>query len=225
MKLARTAITMFFSALLIAFGFNQLLIPHQMISGGVSGIRCVYRYQRGSTSVFCFIFVLNVPILILGLASARRSFCWMEHVFCCCNNSRYANHTDNANCVRKHPYSRIWRCGHWIRSGLSLTFGLLHRRIRIIAAILTRKRDLSIGMLIFVMKCAVIAALGFLKEDWDIALYSLLSIFTANKIIDLIHIQQSKVTAFIVTSQTDTLRLALLAHGHNRHSNSRGLYR
>jgi uncharacterized membrane-anchored protein YitT (DUF2179 family) len=65
-------------------------------------------------------------------------------------------------------------------------------------------------MLIFLLNGSIIALLGIQTGDWDIALYSLLSIFTTGKTIDVIHIRHVKVTAFIVTNRTEALRTALL---------------
>lgn len=209
MRLTRTAIAMLLSALLIAFSFNQLLIPHHMISGGVSGITMIVGYATGINIGWLY-FVLNVPILIWGWRVLGVRFVGWSMF------SVIAT-TIAMQLIPVKPFVTDLTLGAvfggvvvGFGSGLSLRAGSSTGGFDIVATILTRKRNLSVGMLIFVMNGTVIAALGFLTGDWDIALFSLLSIFTTGKIIDLIHVQHVKITAFIVTSQTEPLRQALL---------------
>jgi uncharacterized membrane-anchored protein YitT (DUF2179 family) len=209
LKMTRTAIAMLISALLIAFSFNQLLIPHHMISGGISGITMIIGYATGINIGWLY-FVLNVPILIWGWRVLGVRFVGWSMF------SVIAT-TAAMQLIPVRPLVTDLTLGAvfggvviGFGSGLSLREGSSSGGFDIIATILTRKRNLSVGMLIFVMNGSVIAALGFMTENWDIALYSLLSIFTAGKIIDLIHVQHVKITAFIVTSQTKLMRQALL---------------
>ncbi|WP_125666235.1 YitT family protein [Paenibacillus baekrokdamisoli] len=207
--MTRTAGVMLLSSLLIAFGFNQLLIPHKMISGGVSGITMIIGYAT-ALNIGWLYFILNVPILIWGWRVLGVRFVGWSMF------SVVAT-TIALQLIPIKPIVTDLTLGAvfggvvvGFGSGLSFRAGSSTGGFDIIATILTRRRDLSIGMLIFVMNGAVIVALGLLTKNWDIALFSLLSIFTTGKIIDLIHIQHAKVTAFIVTSQTEALRLALL---------------
>ncbi|MFC5651493.1 YitT family protein [Paenibacillus solisilvae] len=207
--MTRTAISMLLSALLIAFGFNQLLIPHQMISGGVSGITMILGYATGLNIGWLY-FILNVPILVWGWRVLGVRFVGWSMFSVIIT-------TIAMQLIPVRPLVSDLTLGAvfggvvvGFGSGLSLREGSSTGGFDIVATILTRKYNLSVGMLIFVMNGTVIAALGFLTRNWDIALYSLLSIFTAGKIIDLIHVQQVKITAFIVTSEAEPLRLALL---------------
>ncbi|SEO24429.1 YitT family protein [Paenibacillus sp. OV219] len=209
MRSSRTAAITLFSAMLIAFGFNQLLIPHKMISGGVSGITMIVGYATGLNIGWLY-FILNVPILIWGWRELGIRFVGWSAV-------SVAATTLFMQLIPVKPLVADLTLGAvfggvvvGFGSGLALWEGASSGGFDIIAAIVTRKRDISVGMLIFLLNGTVIAALGMLTNDWDIALFSLLSIFTAGKIIDLIHIKHVKVTAFIVTTKTEELRAALI---------------
>ncbi|SFS98610.1 Uncharacterized membrane-anchored protein YitT, contains DUF161 and DUF2179 domains [Paenibacillus sp. BC26] len=209
MRTSRTAATTLISALLIAFGFNQLLIPHKMISGGVSGITMIAGYATGLNIGWLY-FILNVPILIWGWRVLGLRFVgWSAF--------SVAATTLFMQLVPVNPMVEDLTLGAvfggvviGFGSGLALRVGSSSGGFDIIAAIITRKRDLSVGMLIFVLNGTVIAALGMLTKDWDIALFSLLSIFTTGKIIDLIHISHVKITVFIVTTKTEEMRTAMI---------------
>lgn len=97
-------------------------------------------------------------------------------------------------------------------SGLTLRYGGSSGGFDIIASIVTRKRDLPVGMIIFILNGAVIALLVMFTQNWDSALYSLLSIFSAGKVVDLIHVRHIKLTAFIITTKTEELLAKLLSH-------------
>lgn len=209
MRTSRTAATTLISALLIAFGFNQLLIPNKMISGGVSGITMIAGYATGLNIGWLY-FVLNVPILLWGWRVLGLRFVGWSLI-------AVAATTLFMQLVPVKPLVGDLMLGAvfggvivGFGSGLALRAGSSSGGFDIVAAIVTRKRDISMGMLIFVLNGSVIGALGLLTNDWDVALFSLLSIFTSGKIIDLIHINHNKLTAFIVTSKTEEMREALI---------------
>lgn len=209
MGTTRIAATTLIGALLIAFGFNQLLIPHQMISGGVSGITMIIGYATGLNIGWLY-FILNVPVLIWGWKALGLRFVGWSLVAVVATTI-FMQLIPVAPLVGDLTLGAVF--GGVVvgfGSGLALRAGSSSGGFDIVAAIVTRKRDISIGMLIFVLNGTVIAALGFLTDDWDVALFSLLSIFTTGKIIDLIHINHVKITAFIVTSKTEEMRAALI---------------
>lgn len=206
---ARTAAAVAISSLLIAFGFNQFLIPHQMISGGVSGITMIISYGTGLKISWLY-FVLNIPILLLGWRELGARFVGWS-VFSVIATTLALQFVPVKPVVDDLTLGAVF--GGIIvgfGSGLTLREGASSGGFDIVAAIISRKRDMSLGMLIFLMNGFIIAALGALTGDWDIALYSLVSIFTTGKIIDLIHISHIKITAYIVTNEPDAMIKAMI---------------
>ncbi|QHT60164.1 YitT family protein [Paenibacillus lycopersici] len=208
-RTSKIAATTLISALLIAYGFNQLLIPLKMISGGVSGITMIIGYATGLNIGWLY-FILNVPVLIWGWRELGLRFVGWSLVAVIATTI-FMQLIPTEALVQDLTLGAVF--GGVVvgfGSGLALRAGSSSGGFDIIAAILSRKRDMSIGMVIFALNGSVIAALGFLTDDWDVALFSLLSIFTTGKIIDLIHINHVKMTAFIVTSRTEAMREALI---------------
>ncbi len=63
-------------SLLIALGFNLFLIPHQLLSGGISGISMVIGYITGG-NIGLLYFILNLPVLLWGwFAVGHRFIMW-----------------------------------------------------------------------------------------------------------------------------------------------------
>ena len=95
-------------------------------------------------------------------------------------------------------------------SGVTLRIGGSSGGFDIVGSILTRNRDFPLGTTLSFLNGGVILALGYFKNDWDLALYSMLTLYIAGKIVDSIHIRHVKVTAFIVTKQKELLLERLL---------------
>ncbi|MBW7476129.1 YitT family protein [Paenibacillus oenotherae] len=200
---------MLISAVLIAFGFNQLIIPHGMISGGISGVTMIIGYATGFHISWLYL-LLNIPVLVWGWRSLGIHFVGWSIMSVVATTVAMALIPVSALVSDLALGAIFGGVVVGAGSGLALRQGASTGGVDIIASILTRKRDLSVGMLIFVLNGSIIALLGFMTGDWDIALYSLLSIFTASKVIDLLHIRHVKITAFIVTTRSQALRTALL---------------
>jgi len=59
---------------LVAVAINGILIPHQFVSGGFTGIALVIHYLFPSFPLAWLYFVLNVPVFILGWTFVGRRF-------------------------------------------------------------------------------------------------------------------------------------------------------
>ena len=77
-------------------------------------------------------------------------------------------------------------------------------------SIFTRYRDFPIGTVMAGMNGAIIMLAGYLNNDWNIALASMVSIYITGKVLDLIHISHVKVTLYIITNETEAMLKKLL---------------
>jgi uncharacterized membrane-anchored protein YitT (DUF2179 family) len=200
-------ITVAVGALLVAAGFNMFLIPHQLLSGGVSGIAMLIGYFTNWNIGFLY-FVFNLPIMIWGLIVIGRKFIvysvvsviltvWLMQVLPSINQATILGAVFGGVLVG-------------VGSGITLRMGGSTGGFDIIGSILTRKWDFPLGTVLSLLNALVIMALGFFKEDWDLALYSMLAIYISGRVMDGIHIRHVKVTAFIVTKQKKQLLERLL---------------
>ncbi|CAM4310238.1 YitT family protein [Paenibacillus tarimensis] len=210
MRFLGTIAVMTIGALLIAVGFNMLLIPHQLLSGGVSGISMMLGYATG-WNISVLYFVLNFPILVWGWFVLGRQFvAWS--VYSVVAATLFLQLVPVYSLAVDPMLGAVY--GGIIfgfGSGLALRLGGSSGGFDIVASIVTRKRDLPLGMLLFILNGAVIASLGLLNNDWEAAMYSMASMFAAGKVIDVVHIRHVKVTAFIITNETEKLLAKLLA--------------
>lgn len=206
-----STLLMLIGSLFIAAGFNLFLIPHELLSGGLSGIAMIIGYITGANISWLY-FVLNIPVLIMGWFLLGRRFIGLSIVNVLCTvlfMQLIPQHAITDDHVLAAVFGGIIL---GFGTGLSLRYGGSSGGFDIIASIATKRRDLPVGMIIFILNGMVILLLVLFKNDWNVALYSLLSIYTAGKVVDIIHVRHVKITAFIVTNRTEEMLDRLLLH-------------
>jgi len=200
-------------AAIVAAGFNLFLVPHLLLSGGVSGIAMLIGYYS-ETNIGVLYFVLNLPIMLWGWFIIGRRYIILSILSVIITSWMMQLITVEKFIQDPVLGSVFGGVVVGVGTGITLRFGGSTGGFDIIGSILTRKRDFPLGMVIFLLNGFVILILGFLG-NWDSALYSMLSIYIASKIVDNIHIRHIKVTAFIITNETKKMveQLLLLPRG------------
>ncbi|WP_379128782.1 YitT family protein [Paenibacillus sp. sgz500958] len=214
MRQVREVATIILSALLLASGLRLFLIPHQLLSGGVAGTASIIGYVTNPKYISLFYFGINLPILIWGFIAVGKKYICLS-MLSVASTTWFLN-VIPLHQVTKDPILASIFGGVIIAGGVgfSLRAGGSSGGFDILGSIITRKRDIPMGTVLFVMDGLVILSLGFFKS-WDSALYAMLCIFVKSRVVDLIHIRHVKLTCFIVTKERDRMlsRLKLLPHG------------
>ncbi|WP_127585141.1 YitT family protein [Paenibacillus koleovorans] len=202
-----------FGAILVAAGFNRFLIPHQLLSGGVSGVAMIIGYYT-EWNIGLLYLLFNIPIIVWGVIAVGRRFVLLSIV-------AVALTTYFMQVIPEEPFIQDPLLGAvfggvliGIGCGISLWAGGSSGGFDIVGYILSLRWNFPIGTAIFALNSGVVVMLGYLF-NWDLALRSMLSIFVTGKVVDMIHIRQLKVTAFIVTRCKDQIveRLHRLPRG------------
>ncbi len=211
-KVAGTSpyVIMILGGAVAAAGFNLLLIPVNLLSSGVSGISMIIGYASG-LSIALIYFVLNAPILYWGFLVLGKRFVMLSIV-------NVLSTTLFLQLIPVHPWAdeRVLSAVFGgvivgIGSAACLRYGGSTGGIDIVASIISSSRDLPIGLLVIIFNTAIVAGLGILLQDWNAALYSMLSIYLTGKVIDVVHTPHLKVTAFIVTGHSQEIAARLLS--------------
>ncbi|WP_052088392.1 YitT family protein [Paenibacillus wynnii] len=214
MRRVREVVIIILSALLVAIGLRLFLIPHQLLSGGVAGTASVIGYLTNPKYISLYYFGINLPILIWGFVVVGKKYICLS-MLSVVSTTWFLTIIPLGN-VTKDPILASIFGGVIIAGGIgfSLRAGGSSGGFDILGSIITRKRDIPMGSVLFVMDGLVILSLGFFKS-WDSALYAMLCIFVKSRIVDMIHIRHVKLTCFIVTKERDRMlsQLKLLPHG------------
>jgi uncharacterized membrane-anchored protein YitT (DUF2179 family) len=203
------AFVIIIGAATIASGFNLFLIPHQLLSGGVSGLSLLISYFS-SFNISTMYLLINIPILIIGWFKLGKNFISLSILSVIATTLFIALIPVKLIVTDLLLASVFGGVLVGIGSGLSFRAGGSSGGFDIIGSLITRYRDFPVGNVLVGMNALVILAAGYFNDNWDIALASMASIYISGKVLDLIHISHIKVTVYIITNQTEELLTKLL---------------
>ncbi|MFC3745695.1 YitT family protein [Paenibacillus sp. GCM10012306] len=213
-KRAREVVIIIISAFLVASGLRLFLIPHQLLSGGIAGAASVVGYLTNPKYITIFYFAMNLPILVWGFIAVGKKYICLS-MLSVVATTWFMTIIPVVKLTKDPILASIFggviiACG----VGFALRVGGSSGGFDILGSIITRKHDIPMGSILFVMDGVVILSLGFFKS-WDSALYAMLCIFVKSRVVDMIHIRHIKLTCFIVTKEREKMlnRLTLLPHG------------
>lgn len=155
-------------------------------------------------------FILNLPLLIWGLMVVGKRFIFLS-ILSVAFTSWFMQLIPVFEITHEPVLAAVFG-GALVGfgAGLSLRSGGSTAGFDIVGSILTRRFDFPIGSVVFVLNGVVILLLGYYKNNWDLALFSLVSIFVTVKLMDAIYIHQIKITLLIVTQKKEEMLRRLL---------------
>jgi uncharacterized membrane-anchored protein YitT (DUF2179 family) len=197
------------ASIVLGFAFNMFLLPHEVITGGVTGIAMVLGLLTPFNTGM-WIILLNIPILILGWLKLGKVFIANSifSVFVTAISMQYIPVLKIAEDALLSSVFGGVIAG--IAIGLIIRFYGSTGGFDVVGLLLTRKRDLPLGALIFALNSVVVFISGYVF-DWELAMYTMASIYITGIVIDRIHTRHIKLTLMVVTSRGEELKSELLA--------------
>lgn len=197
-------------SVIVAIAFNLFLIPHEILSSGISGLSIIL----GMITPFnagIYNFLLNLPLLVIGYLKLGRSFI-INTIVSVVSISVSLYFIPIHEIANNSILSSVFG-GALVGLGIGIIFRSSGSSggFDIIGMLLTRHKDFPMGTLLFGMNGIVILISGFLIS-WDSALNTLVSIFVTGKVIDSVHTHHVKVTLMIITQKGEELRQHLLSN-------------
>jgi uncharacterized membrane-anchored protein YitT (DUF2179 family) len=195
-------------SLVVAFAFNCFLVPYGILSSGISGIAIliglITPFDIGLMNL-----LLNIPLLILGFYKLGKTIA-INTLICVASLSVFLSLVPVIPVTNNILLSTIFGgIIGGIGVGIILKSSGTSGGLDIIAIILSRTSNVPVGLLLTGMNGFIVLISGA-AFNWDIALYTLLSIYLTGKMIDTIHTDHIKLTMQIVTSKGELIRKELL---------------
>ncbi|MGO5015110.1 YitT family protein [Niallia sp. Sow4_A1] len=205
--LTKKLIVVIFGALLNAIAMNFFLIPADVYASGFAGVaQLVSKVTPISTGIL--LFILNVPIAILGWLKVGRSFTcfsFLSVVFMSLFMEIIPVTSYSHDILLNAVFGGVIAA---VGVGLTLKWGASTGGMDIIAMILSRVQDKPVGTYFFILNGAIIITAGAMF-GWEKALYTLVNLYAATKVIDTIHTAHQKLTVMIITKKTTELKIAI----------------
>jgi len=197
-------ILLMISALLVAIGFNTFLIPHTLLSGGVSGISMIVSYFTPLNQGIMY-FVLNLPLLIAGWFWVGRRFI-IYTLISISLTSLWLLVIPVSTITSDSLLSAVFGgilVG--VGSGIAFKVGGSTGGFDIAGAIITRIYNFPVGMVVAGLNALVVSAIGYMTDDWNLTFYSAICVYLTGKLIDVLHVGNTKITLNIVTEESSSI--------------------
>jgi uncharacterized membrane-anchored protein YitT (DUF2179 family) len=195
---------------LVGIAYNLFLIPHLILSSGLSGIAIMLGIITPvNTGILNFI--LNLPLLILGLLKLGKRF--IGYTILSVVVLSVSLYIIPVHAISNEPILSSLFGGVITGIGVAMIFRASGSSggFDIIAMLLTKKNDFPLGAMISAMNAVVVVISGFVF-DWDAALHTLLTIYVTGKVIDTIHTNHIKLTLMIITTKGEEMKEKLLTN-------------
>ncbi|MGV3464569.1 MAG: YitT family protein [Heyndrickxia sp.] len=206
----RNILTIIIGSLIVAVAYNLFLIPHHILSSGLSGIAIMLGFITPiNTGIFNFL--LNFPLLVLGFIKLGKRF--IIYTIISVVVLSVGLYVIPIVQITTEPLLASLTGGVLTGVGIGLIFRASGSSggFDIIAMLLTKKKDFPLGALISAMNGIIVIISGFIFT-WDAALNTLVAIYATGKVIDTIHTKHIKLTLMIVTKNGEELKEKLLAN-------------
>ena len=176
-------------ALIIALGLNLFLVPTRIAPGGVSGISMMVYHLTG-ISVGISIFVLNIPIFILGFINFGKKFVIWSIIgtFFLSFFSYALDLLPLVPVTGDLLLASVFGGGMFgLGIGMVMRAGATTGGTDIVAkAIYKHFPAVSIGQFVVIVDIVVITAAGLVFRQWEIMLYSGIALYISSITIDAV---------------------------------------
>jgi len=192
---------------LSAIAYNQMLIPNRMLSGGVAGISIIISTVTGWPTG-TLVLLMNIPILLLGYKYIGGKFIIFTSL-AVLGFSGLLDIIPVRAAVDDLLLAAVFGGAlNGVGLGLVLRAGGSTGGTDIIGVIANRKFSLSIGEVLMGFN-ALIVGISAVLFDLGSALYTLIGMFVAARVLDTIQTSRGKKNALIVSAKPDEVAAAI----------------
>lgn len=202
-------------ASLIAVALNFFLINANVYSSGFTGAAQLLSsilndFFNVELSTGIILFLLNVPVIILGWFKLGRSFTFYSilSVFSTTFFLEILPIIALTDDIILNTISGGVIIG--VGVGMTMKIGASTGGLDIVAMILSRLKDRPVGIYFLLLNALIVFTAGVLYEPEN-ALYTMLGLYITTMFIDIIHTRHEKVTAMIITHKADEMQAAIHA--------------
>ena len=197
-----------------ALGIQLLLQPAKLYTSGVTGasqliVNLLNQFAVMNTPVYLWYVLLNLPLIILAWLKLGKKFTILS-IISVASASLFILIIPLYP-ITKDPLLSAVFGGILSGAGIGLCFryGFSTGGTDIIALIVQRSTGQSVGQVSFAINAVIITIAGF-AFGWELALYTIISIYITNMVIDKMYIQQQKITVTVYSHRVDDISKELL---------------
>ena len=199
-----------FGMLIYAFAATGFLVPHKIVGGGATGIATVLFYLF-KIPVGIGYFLVNILLLIIAMKVLGPKF-GIKTIFAIIVGSVFLGimqplmPVDGILPDEKFMSTIIAAMLTGIGIGVSLSVGGSTGGTDIIAAIVHKYRDISLGRVLLITDLIIISSSYLVLHDWEKVVYGYVVLFVSSFMVDwVVNSSRQSVQFFIISSQYEEI--------------------
>ncbi|WP_018887107.1 YitT family protein [Paenibacillus massiliensis] len=197
-------------AILAGVSLELFLVPNAIIDGGITGISLMIANVTG-LPLGIFLFVLNLPFLFIGYRQVGKTFALsaLYGIVILSLTTGYLHHVE-AFTDDKLLAVLFGALLLGLGVGLVLRLGGTTDGAEILAILISKKINISVGQIILIINVVIFIVAGFIL-GWDSAMYSIFTFYIASKVMDIVveGLDESK-SVTIITSEYEEMSEAIM---------------
>ncbi|MNZ79047.1 hypothetical protein D3C78_976400 [compost metagenome] len=186
------------------------LVPNSIIDGGITGISLMLTNVT-DIPLGIFLFVINLPFLFIGYKQIGKKFTLLAlyGIIVLSLTTGFLHHAE-AFTTEKLLAVFFGALLLGVGVGLVLRFGGTTDGAEIIAILISKKGNISVGQVILIINIVIFLVAGFIL-GWDSALYSIMTFYIASKVMDIVvqGLDESK-SVTIISQQYEKVSEAII---------------
>lgn len=197
-------------AVLMGVALEMFLVPNDIIDGGIAGISIILS-KTTSLKLGLFLFLLNVPFLMLGYKQIGKTFAFST-LYGIAIMSLTTAMLHHVEAFTNEKLLAVMFGGIMLGAGVGLVirFGGSLDGTEIVSILISKKINVPVGQLIMIFNVFIFIVAGFVF-GWDSAMYSIFTYYIAFKMIDIVveGLNESK-SVTIISSEYDEISQAII---------------
>ena len=173
----------------LALGLVGFLAPNQIATGGTAGLAIILHFIF-PIPIGGLMFIINIPLLLVSVRYLGKVFAFktIAAISLIAVMIDFLGEVIQLDVLSTEPLLATLYGGVGVGIGLGLIFkgGGSAGGGTIIAKIVTSKVDIKTGQVILMLDSVVVVLAGLVFKSIELALWSMISIFVASKLVDLV---------------------------------------
>lgn len=207
MREARDYMMITVAMLSYCIGWSVFLLPNNITTGGVPGISSILEWSPMHIPAQLSYFVINAVLLVMALRILGWKFC-VKTVYAVIvltvSLSLTREHTASLHLLHDQPFMAAVLgavfCGTGV--GLGLSSNGSTGGTDIVAAIVNKYRDISLGRIILICDLIIISSSYFVLKDWERVIYGYVVLYISAFCVDqVVNSLRRSVQFFIISDK------------------------
>ena len=202
-------LTITLGMLMYAIGWTVFLLPSDIPSGAVPGIASIVYWAVGFPVQYTYL-IINASLLLLALKILGLKFC-LKTIWAVISMTvilAILQHFIKGGISRDQPFMACVLGASFCGGGIGVTFSANGSSggTDIIAAIVNKYRDISLGRVILLCDLIIISSSYLVLHDWERVVYGYVVLFISSFVLDqVVNSARQSVQFFIISTKYEEI--------------------